>query len=286
MSAGRVSRIFRYPVKSMGGESLEAVELSSNGLVGDRAWSLWDETQGAMTGGKRFPALMSCSARYLDAPPAEGSGAAEVALPDGSRVLTTASDAAERISSGLGRSVSLRSLRPAEDLEFYRRRGAPVEDFDAYLREVFARTPEEPLPDVSAFPPEVLQYETPPGTFFDAYPLLVMTEAALATLQERAVESRIDVRRFRPNLLIEAGDRESPFPEFGWVGKRLRVGGAEVSVAMECPRCVMTTHGFDDVPKDPNVMRALVRESGGNLGVYASVATPGPVAVGDTVELV
>jgi len=45
----------------------------------------------------------------------------------------------------------------------------------------------------------------------------------------------------------------------------------------------MVTHGFEDLPRDPTVMRALVRESGGNLGVYATVEEPGRAKVGDPI---
>ncbi|MXY18140.1 MAG: hypothetical protein F4Y57_14420 [Acidobacteria bacterium] len=58
---------------------------------------------------------------------------------------------------------------------------------------------------------------------------------------------------------------------------------AEWQVRMACPRCVMTTHGFADVPRDPTVMRRLVSEAGGDPGVYASVERGGRVSVGDAV---
>ena len=70
------------------------------------------------------------------------------------------------------------------------------------------------------------------------------------------------------------------------MGKRLRAGDVVFSIAMECPRCVMTTHAFAGLAKDPQIMRALVKENGGNLGVYASVETSGTIREGDSIELV
>ena len=285
MQVGRVVEIRRYPVKSMGGEVLERVGITRGGIPGDRAWSVRDEASKSLTGAKKLPALMGLSARYLEDPPETGSGPAQIALPDGSEVLTTAPDVAQQLSVALDHPVSLCALRPADDLDFYRNTLELPADVQGYLREVFARTPDEPLPDLAKFPPEIFQYSSPPGTFFDAFPLLLMTSNSLAHLSAAASESNFDVRRFRPNFMIEAEGGEAGFPENAWAGKRLRIGGAVVGVTIECPRCVMTTHGFEDLPKDPKVMRHLVKEAGGNLGVYATVEQSGSVSVGDAVEL-
>jgi hypothetical protein len=280
---GTVSSIRRYPVKSMAGETLDRAEFGARGLRGDRAWAVRNNA-GELAGAKKLPKLMGLSARYASAPPEEGSGEAQIALPDGDSVSTSSPDCEKRISESIGHEVTLESLRPPSELDFYRNVGSLPEDVEGYLRDLFARTKEEPLPDLSVFPPEIFEFSTPPGTFFDAFPLLVMSEAGLAHLQSRASDSRFDVRRFRPNLVIGDTGGDAPIPEFGWSGRKLRVGSAVLSVGVECPRCVMTTHAFDDLPKDPTIMRTLVREAGGNLGVYANVETAGEITVGDTVE--
>ena len=125
---------------------------------------------------------------------------------------------------------------------------------------------------------------SPPGTYFDAFPLLLLSDASLRHLQQLAPASRVDVRRFRPNFVI-ATEGDDAFPECAWAGKRLRLGEVVLQVEIPCPRCVMITHGFDDLPKDPGLMRTVVREAGGSVGVYASVAEPGPVRIGDAVAL-
>ncbi len=258
MSEGRVAEIWRYPVKSMGGERLEAVGVTVGGLPGDRGWAVRDEIRGGIRGAKKIPRLMRCKARY-PLPPLQGRDLAEITLPDGSQVTTHDGDASERLSEALGHKVTLWPLRPAHDLEHYRR-GAPTHsDVAMELRSIFGLLPEEPLPDISVFPREVLEFETPPGTYFDAFPLLLLTDASLRALQDRAPKSVIDVRRFRPNFLIAAPAQTQGFVEMAWLGRKLRIGRALLEVTIACPRCVMTTHGFDDLPRDPSIMRRFGR---------------------------
>lgn len=285
MNVGTIGEIRRYPVKSMAGESLTSVQLGPNGLPGDRAWAVRDEVRGGIRGAKKIPKLMSLSARYPSPPNDSGSSPAEITLPDGSVVETGASDINETLSRVVEREVSLWPLLPADALDHYRRGQPTHADMDSELRDIFGRTPDEPLPDLSVFPPELMVYESPPGTYFDAFPLLILSESALAKLTELAPNSRIDVRRFRPNLVVNDTDPNEEMPEMNWQGRRLRFGSAVVRMTVACPRCVMVTHGFDDLPKDPSLMRTLVREVEGNVGIYAEVEGPGLIQVGDSVEL-
>lgn len=285
MKVGKIKEVHRYPVKSMAGESLDTVDLTRGGLPGDRSWAVRDEVRGGIRGAKKIPALMKLKARLTTAPAGTKSSPVEILFPDGSRASTSDADINERLSIALDHRVSLWPLLPADALDHYRR-GAPThEDLETELRAIFGRAPDEPLPDLSVFPPEILEFESPPGTYFDAFPLLVVTAASLSTMQERSPGSRFDFRRFRPNFVVSTDESAEPFPEQAWLSKRLRIGGATIQVTVACPRCVMVTHGFDDLPKDPGVMRSLVKEAGGNFGVYATIDVPGPVRVGDAIEL-
>jgi uncharacterized protein YcbX len=285
----RIAEIFRYPVKSMLGEGVPRARLTAAGIIGDRAWALKDERRGGITGGKRFPALMAMSARFLQEPGAgEPSAPVVMSDPAGASRPSTDVDIDSWLSARLDHPVSLWPLLPAAADAHYRRE-APEAGADpiAGLREVFARTADEPLPDVSRFPPVLATHSSPPGTYFDAFPLLIMSRSALLALEllARAAGSQsvFDVRRFRPNLLLET--TVQGFVEDAWCGRLLRVGGVVLKVEMTCPRCIMTTHGFLDLPRDPKIMRSLVLHHGGDLGVYASVVEPGEVRAGDVVEL-
>lgn len=285
MKVGTLRQIWRYPVKSMAGETVDDVMLGARGLPGDRAWAVRDEVRGGIRGAKKIPALMHFAARYAAPPAAEGSSPAQIVLPDGSTVETGDRDVNTRLSAALAHEVSLWPLLPADALDHYRRGRPTHADVDTELRAIFGRTPAEPLPDLRLFPRELIEFESPPGTYFDAFPLLLLTESALAAMSARAGESVFDVRRFRPNLVVGDTAPDGEMPEMAWRGQRLAIGAATLRVTIECPRCIMVTHGFADLPRDPSIMRALVREAGGNLGVYATVESPGPVRAGDTVEV-
>jgi uncharacterized protein YcbX len=286
MIVGRIAEIWRHPVKSMEGERVTASAIERSGLPGDRAYAVRDEQRGGIRGAKKIPGLMRCQARYLEEPkPGVPAPAPELTLPGGARVRADAPDAAEQLSAALEHPVTLWPLRPADDLAHYRRGAPDHTDVATELRAIFGRTADEPLPNLGVFPPDLFQYESPPGTYFDAFPLLLVTDATLRRLAELAPGSRIDVRRFRPNFVVATPDGVTDFVENGWVGKRLRVGEAELSIAVTCARCVMITHGFDDLPQDTGLMRTVVREANQNVGVYARVERPGRIAVGDAVEV-
>jgi len=284
LTLGSVTSLFRYPVKSMAGEPLGKINIGPKGVPGDRAWAVRDEERGGIRGAKRFATLMACAARYQEEPAETGSSPAEIVLPSGQKLMTTDDGAAAALSDTLGSPVTLWPLLPADALDHYKRGAGLSDDLETELRRVFARTPDEPLPDLSVFPPELIEYESPPGTYFDALPLLLATQQSLDTLSAAAPKSRFDVRRFRPNIFLDAAG-DAKFPEQDWVGKRARLGSAELKIELGCPRCVMTTHPFDDLPKDPTIMRTFVKEAGGDLGVYASVMKPGTVSVGDRIEI-
>ena len=309
MFVGKVKEVWRYPLKSMAGERLEAAGVGARGLYGDRGWALRDEGAGEIRGAKISPALMLCSARYREEPAAEGAPPhADITLPDGTETSTDAADVNERLSELVGRRVTLWPLQPASDRAHYRRAMPAVRVLgflsrsrsfrrlalgalrlagrDKGLRRDFGREPGESLPDLSVFSAELFEFTSPPGTYFDAFPIHLLTTASLAALARHAPETAWDVRRFRPNFLIETADGIEGLVESSWSGRRLRVGGLSLRCEMNAPRCSMTIQAQAGLPKDPRVLRTIVKKAKQNFGLYANVESAGRVAVGDEVELV
>lgn len=119
------------------------------------------------------------------------------------------------------------------------------------------------------------------GDQFDAYPIHVLTTASLERMSRLNTQAKWDVRRFRPNFLIETRPGIEGLVEFDW--KNVRLGNVELRCEMPAERCAMTTHAQAELPKDPSVLRSIVEAADQNLGVYASVIQAGEVRVGDPV---
>ena len=118
---------------------------------------------------------------------------------------------------------------------------------------------------------------------FDTFPLSLITTQTIGRLGDR-VGARLNVERFRPNILVEAAD-EAPFPEDGWVGCVLRIGGARMRVYKRDGRCVVITIDPVTTERTPAILRTVARDRQGCLGVYGSTVEPGRVAVNDPVLL-
>ena len=279
MSEITITEIHRYPVKSMLGETPSEVLVSERGIHGDRVWATRDEVRGGIRGAKKLPQLMLFGARSID------GNTSEITAPDGSTCLTSSDEVNRWLSEKLDHSVTLWPLLPPDNLEHYRRGAPDSEDFEQELREIFGRTPDEPLPDLSAFA-EVIEFESPPGTYFDAFPIMLMTQQSLDTMSHAAPNSAFDEKRFRANFILDVEGSTDRFPEQAWIGKELRIGEVVLKVIDTCPRCSMTTHATDTLPRDTDIMRHLVTEAEGNLGVYAKVVCGGAVTQGQTVTVV
>ena len=269
------------------GEPLESTAITSRGVIGDRGWAVRDEVRGGIRGAKKISALMQLSARYLSEPTGRlPPPHIEIALPDGSSARSDDPDVDARLSRALGREVTLWPLQPADNLEHYRRGAPDSDDAMTEVREMFGRTEDEPLPDFSVFPVELLaEYESPPGTYFDVYPVHLLTTNSLRSLELLTPGSRADVRRFRPNILIDMPNEDAvPFPEATWVGRTVMIGTATLQVVAPCPRCVMVTHAVADAPVDRALLRTVIQHANQNLGVYATVLSAGHARAGDTVR--
>jgi uncharacterized protein YcbX len=293
---GVIHELYRYPVKSMAGERLDVAEVTRRGVVGDRAWAVRDDETHAITGGKRLPALMTCSARFLESPGRAASRASarvQIELPDKTEVTSDDQSVHRRLSDVVGRKVSLCPLHAASDRRHYR---APKLGL-AEMRRMFGVGTGDPLPDFSMFPlsklGELTLFATPPGSYYDAYPLHILTTASLEAMKQIAPQADFDVRRFRPNVLIETDqsapetDRGAPdLREFGWCNATLSTGETAMVVKIPTVRCSMPSRPQPGLGADTAVVKALAAHASRCIGVYAVITREGTIAVGDPVRVV
>jgi uncharacterized protein YcbX len=282
-TVGLVDEIWRYPVKSMQGELLEQVPITERGLLGDRAFVLFDRESGTVATTKhprQWGALLSCSACFVVPPqPGEVLPPIVITLPNGTSVRSDDADVNVRLSELFGREVAL------------------VTSIDEQPMREADRTPEGASDGAATIRREPFARRAPEGTFFDYGPLLMLSNGTLAAFQREHPAGSFDARRFRPNLLIDVGAR-SDCVEHRWVGQMLLVGETRMRVIDPCPRCVVTTLAQGDLPRDLGILRAVTAQnpvlsatqSPGSLvsavaGVYVAALGGGVLRRGDSITL-
>lgn len=266
---GRARELWRYPVKSMQGQPVEVLDVTGAGVDGDRAWGVVDSSTGKLLSAKTVPELL-----HAWAAPAPGGGVV-VTLPDGEELHGAPSPEVDKaLSVWLDREVSLRRASATDEQLSYQMTFDPPND-EAELVEIPAR----------------------PDSFADLAPLHLLTDRSLDACRAERPGTEWDRRRFRPNVLV-AADGEG-YVEDGWVGRSLDVGGAGVDVLMRTVRCALPLRAQPAREGDPalardvdpalardvEVFRTLTRIHDNHLGVYATVARPGRIALGDAVRL-
>lgn len=229
-SLARVTGIWRFPVKSMAGEALEAAAVDGRGLVGDRAWAVYD-AEGKLASGKH-------TGRFRRMDPVFGLAArtvgeiVEVVLPDGRTVVAGESAADLALSDHFGEEVEL--------------------------------GPEADVPHQDAGEVSIV------GT---------ATLRELGTLL--GLDDAVDPRHLRANLVVETTE---PFVEESWVGQEVSVGGVVLAVSERIERCRMVDVEQADLLGLDGLLKAVGAHRDLCAGVYADVAQPGALAVGDVVE--
>jgi len=289
---GSVAGLWRFPVKSMRGERLEQAELTGRGLVGDRAYALIDAETGKVVSAKTvklFPELFGCRSAFIE-PPRVGHEptSVRITLPDGTTVTSDSGDVDRVLSTYFRRDVTLARTAPDDfTIDQYH---PDLEDLDpAGYRDTVV---EQKLGS-AFFAQAGLASPVPVESFFDLFPVTVLTTSTLKQLSELRPQSRFDERRFRMNAIVST--KEAGFVENDWIGRELAICDAvRLSVVLPDPRCVMTTLAQDELPNDTNVLRTLTRHNRVQVGtaglfpcagVYAVVAAPGTMRTGDRVAL-
>lgn len=237
MRLGRISAIFRYPVKSMAGASLDAAKLSWHGIEGDRRLAfrrLTDKSGFPWLTASKLPELLLYKPFGIDNNTAERLPT-HVCTPDGKQYELRSDELREEVSSRYGRAVELMNLRN--------------------------------------------------GIFDDA----CISVISLGTVHCVGRESGrdVDLRRFRPNIVIET-DGGEPFEEDRWVGRTLMFGQADngpaIRITMRDERCVMVNLDPDTAERDSEVMKAVVRMNENCAGVYGTVVRAGEIRIGQVVS--
>jgi uncharacterized protein len=279
--AGKVVTLWRYPIKSMMGEELNATDVTTWGLLGDRAYALVDQATTKVASAKnprKWPHLFDCRAAFV-APPRTGMPlpGVRITLPDGTILTNEQRDLNQVLSQALQREVTLDAAERGQE-----------EVVESASPTAWTANAEEYWPDMEGldFRDTVIDFALQEGTFFDCATVHLLTTATLDRLRELYPAGRFEVRRFRPNIVVQTTSGVMDFVENAWIGHTLAIGDeVRLAITGPCPRCVMTTLPQADLPSDPGILRTAAKHNQVNVGVYASVLQGGTIRRGDAIRV-
>ena len=279
--AGKVVTLWRYPIKSMLGEELNATDVTKRGLLGDRAYALVDQETTKVASAKnpsKWPHLFDFRAAFV-VPPRPGMPlpVVRITLPDGTVLTNEQSDINQILSKALNREVTLDAAERGQE-----------EVVESSSPNPWMANAEEYWPDMEGldFRDTVTDFALPEGTFFDCATVHLLTTATLDRLRELYPPGRFEVRRFRPNIVVQTTSGAKDFVEDAWIGHTLAIGNeVRLGITGPCPRCVMTTLSQGDLPSDPGILRTAAKHNKVNVGVYATVLQGGTIRRGDAIRV-
>ena len=247
-----VAQLWRFPVKSFQGERVERLEVDARGVVGDRDWALIDRATGKLLSAKRH-------ARLFDAAAATVDGDVVITLPDGTELVVSDPAASDLLGRWLDLDVELRHV-------------------DAGVQVGYEMTFDPPHDDA-----EYIEIPAPRGSFRDLAHLHLVSTATLDGVASARPDLDWDVRRFRPNVVVDLGGGAEPFAEDGWSGAEVGLGAVRAHVDMPTVRCAMPMRAQPGLQRQARLYDALEQIHANHLGVYATVVSGGPLVVGDEV---
>ena len=265
--------LWRYPVKSMMGEELNSSYATERGLIGDRTYAVIDKQTGKVASAKnprKWGKLFDCRSIFVDIPKdIDDIPPVRITLPNGSNIFSDHQQE-DDIDSSLSKVFD-------RDVRLMKASGFEKPSYEEYWSDMDGLVQRETVTDEAM----------PSKTFFDIAVIHILTTATINHLRGLYPEGRFEIRRFRPNIVVESGSGEKKdFIENSWVGKKITIGEDVVlKVTAPCTRCVMITLPQGDLPQDLGILSTVARYNQVHAGVYASVERGGTIRRGDSIRL-
>ncbi|MFN3488659.1 MAG: MOSC domain-containing protein [Emticicia sp.] len=266
-----VSEITIYPIKSLGGISLQEAIVEERGLQYDRRWVLADENNVFITQRQN-----------------EQMALIDVAITeDGLRVYHRLKRIAPLQIPFMPQTVAggvphQQQITIWDDIV----RGIRVSDeADAWFSAVLGKKCSlfyQPDDSVRLTDPKYSITKEEHTSFADGYPILVIGQASLDELNSK-LEEPVSMKRFRPNLVFTGGEAHV---EDSW--KYFTIGEAKLVGVKPCARCVLTTINPETAEKGKEPLKTLTQYRNVNnkilFGQNLLVVETGKISVGDEIE--